>query len=212
MLSKFDTFIFDLGSVLVYLDRKGCIDAFVSLGIKNAESLIGQSGQNGVFGELELGLISESDFYKKVREITGTSIPDEEIAFVWNKMILHTPVRLLRLLLKLRSKGKTVFMLSNVNPIHIRTVIESHFKQIEDKDINSYFDKTFLSHEMHLKKPDLAIFERVKSESGINVQTAIFFDDNADNVAAAQKCGFNAMQVLTPDEMADLLEKELNKI
>lgn len=212
MLSKFDTFIFDLGSVLVYLDRKGCIDAFVSLGIKNAESLIGQSGQNGVFGELELGLISESDFYKKVREITGTSIPDEEIALAWNKMILHTPVRLLRLLLKLRSKGKTVFMLSNVNPIHIRTVIESHFKQIEDKDINSYFDKTFLSHEMHLKKPDLAIFERVKSESGINVQTAIFFDDNADNVAAAQKCGFNAMQVLTPDEMADLLEKELNKI
>lgn len=211
MLAKFETFIFDLGSVLVYLDRKSCLDSFVSLGIKDSESLIGQSGQNGVFGDLELGLISEQDFYNKVRKITDTSIPDEEIAFAWNRMILHTPVRLLELILKLRSRGKQVFMLSNVNPIHIRTVKESHFRQIAGKDINSYFGMTFLSHEMHLKKPDPAIYERLKSESGIDPQTAIFFDDNADNVAVAIKCGFNAMQIMTPDEMADLLEKELRK-
>lgn len=211
MLAKFDTFIFDLGSVLVYLDRRGCIDAFLSLGIRDAESLIGQSGQNGVFGDLELGLISEQDFYEKVREITGASITDEQIAYAWNKMILDTPLRLLELILKLRSRGKQVFMLSNVNPIHIRTVIESHFRQISGKDIDSYFDRTFLSHEMHLKKPDAAIFERVKTESGINPQTAVFFDDNADNVASAKECGFNAVQILSPDEMADLLEKELGK-
>lgn len=211
MLNKFDTFIFDLGSVLVYLDKESCIEAFVKLGLKDATAFIGQSGQEGVYGELELGLITEDEFYSKIRAIINSSATDEEIAAAWNKMILHTPVRLLHLILKLRSLGKKVYLLSNVNPIHIRNMMENHFRQIEGKNINSYFDKLFLSHEMHLKKPDCRIFESVKSAINCDANRSIFFDDNLDNVEAAKSCGFNALQVLTPDAMADILEAELNK-
>lgn len=54
--------------------------------------------------------------------------------------------------------------------------------------LNDYF----LSHELGMRKPDLAAFEYVIKRLGIEPNRIAFFDDLEENVMAAQKVCMNA--------------------
>ena len=148
-------FVFDLGMVLVSLYRKECVENFRLLGIEDAAAMIGNSSQNGPFGALEYGLISVEKFCDELAQISSKKITEKDILNAWNSMIGETPVDLLNMIYRLRHEfGKTVCMLSNVNQPHIDNVMQNHFRQVAGRDIYDYFDALYLSHELHLKKPE----------------------------------------------------------
>ncbi|MGL4292009.1 MAG: HAD family hydrolase, partial [Bacteroidales bacterium] len=62
-MKKIKNIIFDLGVVLVNLDRQACIDAFKLLGISDLENLTSVSGHTGIFGEYEKGDLTTPEFY-----------------------------------------------------------------------------------------------------------------------------------------------------
>ncbi len=62
-----------------------------------------------------------------------------------------------------------------------------------------------VSAEIHLMKPELAIYRHHEKTFGLAPAATLFFDDNADNVEGARAAGWNAEQFVGADRMrADL--------
>lgn len=214
-ISDHKVFVFDLGMVLVSLYRKECVENFRLLGIEDAAAMIGNSSQNGPFGALEYGLISVEKFCDELAQISSRKITEKDILNAWNSMIGETPVDLLDMIYRLRHEfGKTVCMLSNVNQPHIDNVMLNHFCQVEGRDIHDYFDALYLSHELHLKKPEPKIFETVgqsiHEKFGFCGSDIIFFDDSRDNVDMAIRYGWDSVVIANTDETMEMLRKMLN--
>ncbi|MDO4524360.1 MAG: HAD-IA family hydrolase [Bacteroidales bacterium] len=214
-ISDHKVFVFDLGMVLVSLYRKECVENFRLLGIEDAAAMIGNSSQNGPFGALEYGLISVEKFCDELAQISSKKITEKDILNAWNSMIGETPVDLLNMIYRLRHEfGKTVCMLSNVNQPHIDNVMQNHFCQVAGRDIHDYFDALYLSHELHLKKPEPKIFETVgqsiHKKFGFCGSDIIFFDDSRDNVDMAIRYGWDSVVIANTDETMEMLRKMMD--
>ena len=214
-ISDHKVFVFDLGMVLVSLYRKECVEKFRLLGIEDAAAMIGNSSQNGPFGALEYGLISVEKFCDELAQISSKKITEKDILNAWNSMIGETPVDLLNMIYRLRHEfGKTVCMLSNVNQPHIDNVMQNHFCQVAGRDIHDYFDALYLSHELHLKKPEPKIFETVgqsiHKKFGFCGSDIIFFDDSRDNVDMAIRYGWDSVVIANTDETMEKLRKMMD--
>jgi putative hydrolase of the HAD superfamily len=214
-ISDHKVFVFDLGMVLVTLYSKECVENFRLLGIDDAAAMIGNCSQDGPFGALEYGLISVEKFCDELVQISSKKITEKDILNAWNSMIGETPVDLLNMIYRLRHEfGKTVCMLSNVNQPHIDNVMQNHFRQVEGRDIHDYFDALYLSHELHLKKPEPRIFETVgqsiHEKFGFSGSDVIFFDDSQDNVDMAIRYGWDSVVIANTDETMEMLRKMMD--
>ena len=86
-------------------------------------------------------------------------------------------------------------MLSNTNPIHWAQAERDYFGT-DGYTVADYFDTLFLSCDLHLQKPDPAIFDRVTAELGCAPGEIIFFDDSEENCRVAAAKGWQVR--LTP--------------
>ena len=58
--------LFDLGGVIMDICRLNCVASFERLGMKDADSFLGEYSQKGPFLQLEAGDITESQFRKRL--------------------------------------------------------------------------------------------------------------------------------------------------
>ena len=188
--------MFDLGGVIIDLDRQRCVDALVELGDSHADELLGLSMQKGEFMKLEEGKISAADFYNEMRRRIGRPVSDNEIADAINELLIGIPVERLRLLRELKQHFK-VILLSNTNSIMFDTKIADCFAQ-EGLSVSHYFDDIFLSYRLKACKPHADIFEKVIAQAQIIPEETLFFDDSQQNLDTAAALGFKTYLV-TPD-------------
>ena len=201
--------IFDFGGVLVNLDRVRCLKAFDGLGFLQAAGMIDAYSQQGIFGQLEDGTISPQRFCAQVRRMTGCIVPDEVIWQAWNLFLVDIPVWKLEALVELR-KHYSVYLLSNTNEPHWHHAVTRFFPhkgwQVED-----YFDRIFLSYELHQVKPGADIFRTVIAETGIRPEETLFIDDSMANCATARQLGIYAYQPLPGEDWRKLFGHLLDK-
>lgn len=91
--------------------------------------------------------------------------------------------------------------LSNTNPIHWQL-------HLERWGVVQYFDRTFVSHELGMMKPDPEIYRYVVQRFGIAPQRVLFLDDSKDNVVAAREVGMKAEHVCGIEEVRHALSRE----
>ena len=199
--------IFDLGNVLVRLDTPACIEAFKKIGM---EMVINRSNDDAksVLEQLGLGLISVETFCQKARELSGSQASDEAICQAANAMLVEIPDEKKRRLLDLRARGHRVFLLSNTNSIHWDYCVEQLFPY-KNYGVSDYFERIFLSQEMHLQKPDAEIFNEVLRQTGIRAEDSIFIDDLPENCEAARGVGIQAFQNTNFDDWELFLDRNL---
>lgn len=188
--------MFDLGGVIIDLDRQSCVDTLVALGDSHADELLGLSMQKGEFMKLEEGKISAADFYNEMRRRIGRPVSDNEITDAINELLIGIPVERLRLLRELKQHFK-VMLLSNTNSIMFDTKIADCFAQ-EGLSVSHYFDDIFLSYRLKACKPHAEIFEKVIAQAQIIPEETLFFDDSQQNLDTAAALGFKTYLV-TPD-------------
>lgn len=188
--------MFDLGGVIIDLDRQRCVDALVALGDFHADELLGLSMQKGEFMKLEEGKISAADFYNEMRRRIGRPVSDNEITDAINELLIGIPVERLRLLRELKQHFK-VMLLSNTNSIMFDTKIADCFAQ-EGLSVSHYFDDIFLSYRLKACKPHAEIFEKVIAQAQIIPEETLLFDDSQQNLDTAAALGFKTYLV-TPD-------------
>lgn len=200
--------LFDLGGVIMDLDRSRCVRAFEALGMKDADEFLGLYGQKGAFLALEAGEISADEFHDSVRGLFSHPVSDEEIDNAFNEFLVGIPVERLRALRELR-KRYPVYLLSNTNPIMIGSKIAEEFRH-EGLEMADYFDGIVTSYEAKCCKPAKGIFDYAEKVCGIEPEETLFFDDSASNVEAARRYGFQAVVVNPGDEFVDLLGRYKN--
>lgn len=195
--------IFDLGGVLVKLDKDLCIKAFTKIGHPDFGRIINEYFQEGFFMDYEKGLISTEEFRDKVRENMETYASDLEIDKAMAAFLPELPIEKLNAL-KFYSKNYRIFLLSNTNPIAIETVRPMFLKG--GQQMSDYFEKMYLSFEMKCAKPDSVIFSMLLKDSGINPEETLFVDDSIANLEAASLFGIKTAHILQENDLINDLK------
>ncbi len=183
--------LFDLGGVIMNLDRDRCVRAFEALGMRDADEFLGVYGQKGAFLALERGDIDADEFRREIRPLFDREVTDEEIDSAFNQFLTGIPQERLRALRQLR-KRYGVYLLSNTNPIMMNGFIAEQFRQEEGMEMKDYFDGVVASYVAKCYKPDREIFDYACEKCGIKPEETLFFDDSQANVDAARALGFYA--------------------
>lgn len=184
--------ILDLGGVILDINYQFTIDAFNAIGIPHAEKLYSQQSQIPLFDNLEKGLISEEEFFDDIRLMSGTQHDDETLRKCWNAILIGLPKENVETLQELKKKYR-LFLLSNTNSIHETAYRKMIIDQYGSFIFDDIFEKMYLSHRVHLRKPSVEIFEYVIGNSGLNKNETLFIDDSIQHVEGAKKAGIDSI-------------------
>lgn len=196
--------LFDLGGVIMDLDRDRCVRAFEALGMADANEFLGVYGQKGAFLALERGDIDAAEFRRQIRPLISRPVTDDEIDHAFTQFLIGIPRERLAALRELR-KRYGIYLLSNTNPIMFEGFIADEFRK-EGGTMADYFDGVVASYKAKCYKPDREIFDYTREHCGIKGEETLFFDDSQANVDAAVKAGFQAVHVPVGAEFTDILK------
>ncbi|MDX1349748.1 MAG: HAD family phosphatase [Putridiphycobacter sp.] len=199
MKMNFDAIIFDLGGVILNIDYNKTINAFKNLGVQNFDSLYTQAQQNDLFDKLEVGSITENDFYSEIKNLAATKLSNQQIQFAWNAMLLDLPLARIQFLRNL-SKNTPIYLLSNTNSIHLSAFKSIIKNQHGDHDLlESIFIETFYSHQIGFRKPNAEAFNLIIAKHQLNPSTTLFIDDSIQHIEGAKKVGLQAHHLVNQD-------------
>jgi 2-haloacid dehalogenase len=198
MTTVIDTIIFDLGGVLIdwdprYLYRKIFDDEtemdhfleHVCSGAWNEEQDAGRTLREGT--EWLVARFPQYENY--IRAYYGR----------WPEMLGGVHTGTIGILKALKDSGQyKVYALTNWSAETFPVALERY-------DFLGWFDGIVVSGEEKSRKPFPEFYRRLTDRYGINMQNALFIDDNLRNVQAAKACGMEAIQFQSPEA----LEKEL---
>lgn len=211
VMKEIKNIIFDLGGVIIDLDRRDAIDALDRLGLKDASSLLGEYAQQGPFLMLETGQISESELFDIFLPhcTQGTTCTDIRDAF--EEFLREIPPERLDMLDALRKKGFRLYVLSNTNPLMYNHWIDNAFRN-RGKSINDYFDGIVVSYQERICKPDPKIFKNLISRYGLDASETLMLDDSEANCKGAESVGLTALQVKAEgdDSFMEICKRILN--
>lgn len=191
-------YIFDLGGVLLDIRLQNAFERFATLGLPPAELEEGAPVYK-LMEDYQLGYVTTDEFCKQVADKCNSTTTMHDIEEAWNSICLNVDDRKLDALRRLRkTEGvATVSLLSNTNALHWECCCKNWFNA-NSNHLEDFFDKIFLSQELHLQKPDPEIFNTAIRELEASPAETIFIDDSAVNTAAAAACELQTLTV-TPD-------------
>ncbi|MCI6233694.1 MAG: HAD family phosphatase [Prevotella sp.] len=182
--------IFDFGGVVITIDQPQAVRRFKEIGLLNAEQQLDPYTQSGIFGDLERGVISAEDFRIRLGEMVGRELKHEECGYAWRGYCGGLPERNLKTLLRLRTEGYRLILLSNTNPYMMEWADSDSFDG-NGHPVGYYFDAMYRSFELGFMKPEEIFFRHIIKEENIMPCESLFVDDGLNNVKAAGKLGFH---------------------
>ncbi len=190
--------IFDFGDIFVNLDKPVMyreMEKYASLDALPQLELLNDS--------YEIGLISSEEFIAGLQKL----IPKanlEQLKDSWNAMLLDFPDYRLEFLESLAAEKKyRLFLLSNTNALHVPHVAEKMGLEKFERFKNC-FEQFYLSHEIHLRKPDSEIFKFVLKNNALKPEETLFVDDTKANTDAAASLGIKTWNLVVGKE--DIVE------
>ena len=205
-MGRIKTIVFDLGGVIITLDQSQAVRRFEELGLKDANERLNAYTQEGIFGELENGLITAEQFRAELSAMVGREVTMEECNYAWQGYAKDVPMRNLEAVTRLRQQGYRVLLLSNTNPCMMAWVNSDRFDG-QGNPVSAYFDACYLSYEMKLMKPSEEIFRQLMMKEQIAPSEILFVDDGPRNVATASQLG---MRTFCPENGADWTDEIYN--
>jgi len=196
MVTPVKNIIFDLGGVLINLNYQLTRKAFENLGVANFNDLYTQHHANPLFEQLEVGAIAPDEFYNQLREATGLTLTNGQIETAWNAMLLDFPIERLAWLDQIKNKYN-IYLFSNTNAIHYKAFTAIYAQTAPllglNPNFNHFFKTAYYSHTLKQRKPEVAAFEAVLQDSGLDPAQTLFIDDTISNIEGAQKAGLQTL-------------------
>lgn len=183
--------IFDLGGVIMDIDVKRTLHAFSRLGIKNIHEYFGHGFADSFFSDHEAGRLSDADFLSEIKKLLEEDLDDKAVIDAWNALLLRFPPERIELLRSLKSRYR-LFLYSNTNEIHYQKFSEIYQGSFDGR-LEDLFEKTYFSHVLGHRKPDLDGFRQIIEENGLELQQTLFVDDALINVEAAITTGMKGL-------------------
>lgn len=205
--SQIDLVVFDLGRVLIRICdgwQHACAVAGIAAGPKGRLADDAHAAVHAALCANELGETDLHDFARAAAPHLGISV-DEFVA-------MHAAYTIgpfdgaPQLLDDLRAARVRTACLSNTCASHWRLIGNTAAPDGLPLD---KFDHCFASHLVRLRKPDERIYAHVEREAAVAPDRIVFFDDVAENVAAAAARGWHAHRVRTDAEPIGQLRRAL---
>lgn len=187
-LENTEAIIFDLGGVLLNLDYSLTEKAFNDLGCEDFGKIYSQLRQTDLFDQFEIGKVSPFHFVNRLLDQLPQGKNANQVVHAWNAMILDFPKERMEWLAEL-GKTKRIFLLSNTNNLHVTAVRAALKKSVGHGNLEDYFEKTYFSCDMGLRKPNVECFEHVLNENKLNPETTLFIDDSPQHLEGAKLAG-----------------------
>lgn len=191
--------VFDLGGVVVRICRswkEACERSGIPFhDLAATPENIAQ--RKAIVKRHEVGLLSDDDYYTQIAATTQRLYTAEHVRTLHDRWITGEYPGVDRLIDDLHTLGLDTGILSNTNNHHWRQMTHpradasgtSHFPTVQRPRHHH------ASHLLKLAKPDPAIFAAFAATTGYAAHQIVFFDDLADNIAAAQGAGWDAVQI-----------------
>ncbi|MFM1915338.1 MAG: hypothetical protein RLZZ531_1007 [Bacteroidota bacterium] len=186
-MKETELILFDLGGVLIDIDYQATEHAFIELGVTDFQHHYTQFNQDRLFDLFETGKISAQHFINKLLPIVKRGTSPNQIVHAWNAMILSFPKNKVNLLLEL-AKTKRIALLSNTNELHM-VQVQKEWNKACSVPFESLFEKVFLSHEIHQRKPDMETFQWVCAQLKVEEASVLFIDDSPQHIEGAKNAG-----------------------
>lgn len=215
---KVTDIIFDLGGVLLDLEMQSIGQACQRLGINpelffvkadedNTSTVCQGVSASKAITYYQMGKMTTDEFLSLVLSHCAENITREMVTDAWNACIGQIPKQRLDMILELRRKGYHTHLLSNTNDLHWEE-IKRHYLSTEGYTCADLFDNVFVSHEMHLAKPDPEIYRAVVRQIGRPASQCFFIDDALLNVEAAQREGLQGEWLdLSKESICELIRR-----
>jgi 2-haloacid dehalogenase len=121
----------------------------------------------------------------------------------WAEMLGGAVDGTVEVLAELRAAGVPVYALTNWSA-------ETFGFARERFEFLEWFDGVLVSGEERMIKPDPAIFRLLLDRFGLDAEATFYVDDSEQNVAAADRLGFDAVRFTTPAQLRrDLVARRL---
>lgn len=182
-------YIFDLGNVVIDIDFNRVLGVWSKLSSAPLASLKERFTMGDAFERHERGEISDEAFAAGLCHEMGISLSFEQFSAGWQAIFVALRPEVIDIITRLRRDGHRAVILSNTNRLHC-----AHWPALFP-EVSAAADRLYLSQDIGLRKPEAAIYQHVLAQEHAMPQQAVFFDDNPDNIAAAQALGIHAVLV-----------------
>lgn len=197
--------IFDFGDIFINLNKTATVAKLSKqFGAFDLTDAMQQKND-----EYEMGLITTNEFVSYYQNIFPKATA-EELIDAWNAILLDIPAKRLTFIQKLaQEKRYRLFLLSNTNALHIE-----HIKNNIGIDTFNAFEKCFeqfyLSHQIHLRKPNASIFEYVIKNNELKANETLFIDDTLEHIETAKSLGLHTWNLIPgKEDVTELFNKKL---
>jgi putative hydrolase of the HAD superfamily len=193
-----DALLFDLGRVVLDVDFGRTLERWASHAGCEPLRLFERFSRDELYCRHEKGEISDAAFFAGLRSSLDIDISDSQFLEGWNAIFAGEIPGMQRLLAR-AAQRLPLFALSNTNLPHVE-YFTAHYG-----DVLGHFREMYLSSTIGLRKPDREAYDHVVKAIGVPAHRIVFFDDLAENVLGARACGLLAIQVSSPDDVAEAL-------
>jgi glucose-1-phosphatase len=194
-----ELFVFDLGNVILPFDHR-------QIAQKLSAHIKGNGGrssgeifrhifdlQEGFINPFEEGAFSSFEFYAKIRDRYGLDLDFEAFKEIWNDIFWDSP-EVNEVIVRLKTMGYPVFLLSNTNELHFSYILERF-------PIIHMLDEWILSFEVGAKKPKQRIYEAIFQKTDVPADRILYIDDVPAYVEAAERIGIKGMLFKEPADL-----------
>lgn len=190
-------YIFDLGNVIVDIDFNRVFGAWSDFSRVPLAAIKQNFVMGEAFGQHERGEISDEAFADALCHEMDLSLSFEQFAEGWQAIFVGLRTEVVDIMQRLREQGHRVVVLSNTNRLHTTFWPDAY------PEVRAAADYLYLSQELGMRKPEARIYQKVLELEGVAASEAVFFDDNADNIAGAQRLGITSVLVTDKSTIPD---------
>ena len=137
--------------------------------------------------EQQRGMLSHDDFCSGVSQLTSGVLSAQDVARIHTAVIVGAYDGVEQLVLQLNKRGLSTACLSNTN--------HQHWQFMHSMAAFNAIQHRHASHLFQLEKPNQAIFRAFESATQARSCDILYFDDLADNIAAATQAGWRAILI-----------------
>lgn len=174
-------FIFDMGGVVTTTAGNDIYaGAARRIGVSKEELM---NASQSMLYNLDTGRISVREYWKKIGEQLGKEINADWFRILFHPVLNEETVALIK---DLKKMGHRVVCGTNT--------IESHYDNHLSRGDYAYFDMTYTSVHLGVRKPDPEFWKIIMEAEGFSPEETYFTDDRRENVDAAAALGIHSYQ------------------
>ena len=184
---------FDIGRGLIRVDIARAMDGLASASSLSTSELWPAIQNDPRWHDWQEGRISPRDWHLHLSQRLGASLRFEEFTEVWNRALDPKPIQDDALLERL-SKRYRLALLSNTDPIHVLHM-EANYPFF------GFFPVRVYSCNVGSSKPNPLIYREVLTRCKLRAEEALYIDDVAAYVEAAERLGMKGVVYQSPEQL-----------